>query len=214
MGTSFATIDRLARRLPFRIDDSDAVNEMYDQIRRNPDPRRAEFIEIWTYCYIWRYFLWKHIQNESASLSEFEASVSEAFRRASAGKDQVYDSYASWISVICRNTFLSYARKLNSVTSLDDRATELLQSEVPAREHDPAMLRKAISDAVDRLPEHLRECARLHLIESLDYDEMARITGRTPATLRAYVHKSIRKLRDDPWLREFRDYMNDEFFSE
>jgi RNA polymerase sigma factor (sigma-70 family) len=214
VGTSFSTIDRLAERLPFRIDDSDAVNKLYDETRRNPDPRRLELIEIWTYCYIWRYFLWKHVQNESSSVGEFEASVSEAFRRAWMGKDRVSVSYASWISVVCRNTFLTYARRLNTVTALDDRTTELLQSEVPVREHDPEMLRWAIAEAIERLPAHLCECARLHFLENLDYDEMARLTGRSPATLRAYVHKSLKKLREDPWLKEFRDYMNDEFFSE
>jgi RNA polymerase sigma factor (sigma-70 family) len=216
VGSPFASIERLAGRLPFRIDDSSAVNNIFARYKQTGGEREEELLEIWTYCFVWRYFLWKHIQNEAGSPGDFEAVVTETYRRVSVGRDQLTSSsrYASWVSVVCRNTFLNYARKLGTEVYLDERGTELLESGVPTRQHDPALLRRAIEEAVHRLPRHLLDSARLYFIERLDYEEMAAVTGKTAATLRAYIHKSMVRLRSDPWLKEFREYMNDEFFDE
>jgi RNA polymerase sigma factor (sigma-70 family) len=216
VGSPFAGIEQLANRLPFRVDDSDAVNNLFAQVVTEEDPRDLETLEIWTYCFVWRYFTWKQIQNETGSVADFESVITDAFQRIRAGRAQLSASsrYASWVSVVCRNTFLNFARKARDVVFLDDRGTELLESDPPMREHDPALLRQAIEQAVLRLPSHLVECARLYFLDRLDYEEMAEVTGKSAATLRAYVHKSMRRLATDPWLREFCEYVDDELFHE
>jgi RNA polymerase sigma factor (sigma-70 family) len=216
VGSPFASIDQLAARLPFKVDDSAAVNTLFGRVVRARLPRDVELLDIWTYCFIWRYFTWKHIQREAGSPADFELVVTDAFERVRCGRQHLGNTsrYASWVSVVCKNTFLNFARKPNAMVFLDERAADLLESDAPVRVHDPAMLRSAIEAAVHRLPPHLVETARLYFIERFDYEEMSEITGHSAATLRAYVHKCMKRLRQDVWLKEFREYMNDDFFDD
>lgn len=216
VGSAFTSIDRLASRLPFQLDDSKSVNALFCRVIHDGDARDVEQLEIWTYCFVWRYFTWKLVQNNAGSPADFEAIVTETFERVRLGRKQLSleSRYASWVSVVCRNTFLNFARRTAEVVFLEQRASDVLESDVPVRVHDPVLLRAAISEAVARLPQHLVECAQLYFLDGLDYEEMAKITGRTTATLRAYVHKAVRRLAEDEWLRAFRMYMNDEFFDE
>ncbi len=59
-----------------------------------------------------------------------------------------------------------------------------------------AETRRILHAAVEQLPEPDQTVLRLRDIESLPTDEVSRITGLTPAAVKARLHRSRRRLRD------------------
>ena len=51
--------------------------------------------------------------------------------------------------------------------------------------------------AVDDLPDHFRDAVRLHYLDDLSYEEIASVTGRQQATLRAHVRRGLLRLREN-----------------
>ncbi|HKL88843.1 MAG TPA: hypothetical protein VJ884_07535, partial [Salinibacter sp.] len=46
-------------QLPFAVDDSDAANDVFRRWRENGDPEAERLVDMWTYCFVCRYFLAK-----------------------------------------------------------------------------------------------------------------------------------------------------------
>lgn len=55
--------------------------------------------------------------------------------------------------------------------------------------------KQAIARNLQQLPYDQREAVRLHVIDELDYDEVARLTNTNAATARARVSRALRTLR-------------------
>jgi len=78
---------------------------------------------------------------------------------------------------------------------LDDVAHEPASGEPePAREMSHRELVQGIGEAIDRLPHHLRAPLVLRVIEGLDYEEVARVTGLRIGTVRTQVMKARKML--------------------
>ena len=116
---------------------------------------------------------------------------------------QYASRYASWVSVVCKHTFLNVFRSRQIFVSLDEEEQPPLASEVPEILHDPALVLDAVRRAIQRLPPYLQEVARLHFIEARSYPDIERLTGRDLPTIRSYVYKAAEKLRKDQSLLTF-----------
>ena len=57
--------------------------------------------------------------------------------------------------------------------------------------------RKAFAPPLDGLPDHYRDAVRLHYLDELSYDEIASVTGRQTATVRAHARRGLLRLRED-----------------
>lgn len=59
-----------------------------------------------------------------------------------------------------------------------------------------------VREALGRLPRRLRDALVLRVFEGLEYDDVARATGVTPATARTHVHQARKRLLRwlEPWL--------------
>lgn len=212
MGSLLDHIDRLSRRLPFHLDDSDAINGSFRRWLAERDESLQEAIDLWTYCFVHRYFTWKFIQKMVHNVSDHEALISQAYQKIIQRRMELGPSsrYASWVSVVCKNCFLNFVRGRQNVVHLDDRVTELLVSEPPAVAPDRVGLRVQLRAAVDRLPEYLSDVARLKFLNNLQYEEISQSTGLSVPTLRAYCHKARQKLSEDDGLRSFFERWDDE----
>lgn len=68
---------------------------------------------------------------------------------------------------------------------------------------DPAAIVEAdeldqwLNAALDGLPDHYRTAVRLHYLDELTYDEIASVTGRQAATVRAHARRGLLRLRND-----------------
>lgn len=212
MSSLFEHIEQLADCLPFEIDDSPSVNAAFREWFDHPTDERRRIVDVWTYCFVYRYFTWKYIQHAAGSVADFEHLVSRTFRKVMQHRTTLDASarYASWVSVICKRTFLNFARGRNDVVFLDDQLRDSLVSEAPPRIRDRVSVRRELAGAIMRLPEYLQEAAELRFLRNMDYPEIEKLTGRSTPTLRAYCHKALQKLSEDSELRLFFEKWDDD----
>lgn len=205
MSRSFKSLDELASSLPFHVDDTAAVNEAYSRWRAHRDPADRRAVRIWTYCFVRRYFMVKFVRESGYAASDMDDLIEKAFRKVERAEAQVRhpSRYASWVSVVCKNTFRNYLERRRRWISLDEEATPHLVAEWPTVYHDVGLAHQALVRAIDRLPAYLRACVRLRFIEGLSYKEIAARTGRPLPSIRAYIYKAVRRLRDDEELLDY-----------
>ena len=95
------SLDELASQLPFHLDSSAEVNEAYSLYLRTPSPEAAELVDLWTYCFIRRYYLIKFLKERSFQSGELESVVEQAYKKVERGRSLLKqdDRYAQWVSV-------------------------------------------------------------------------------------------------------------------
>jgi RNA polymerase sigma factor (sigma-70 family) len=195
-------LDEVAAHLPFHVDDLDEANAAYQRWRETGSQDDLELVELWTYCYTRRYFIVKFLRDSAYSSTHLDMLVGKTFSRARDNLHKVKqpDRFASWVSVICKNTFINFLRRYREQAQLDEARTA-----APRRpehfEHDRLAARRAVEHAIERLPPSLRKVARLRFLESRPYDYIVEETGRPAASVRSYVNKAVVRLREDPELR-------------
>ena len=202
MSTSFESLEGLVARLPFHLDDTASVNKCYVRWLDSPTRRDRLTIDLWTYCFIRRYFLIKFVQEAVIGPADFEELVDRTYRKVeqSAGQINRPERYASWVSVVCKNTFLNYIRDSRRAVSLDSSGGPQLVAETPQPFSDGGIVRQAVHEAIDRLPTYLQECVRLRFIEGLTYAEINDQTGYPLPRIRSYINKAVKRFRKDALL--------------
>lgn len=203
------TLTSLLARLPFRLDDLEHVNVLFTASRASCDRGMEVQIELWTYCFVRRYFSIKLARDAIAQKSDLDALMDLAYRRIRKRADTSIERYGSWVSVICRNTFLNYVRdrRIHVSDSAAEAGSPGVRTRAPERQPtlttdedrlDWAVAFTVVELAIARLPRYLQRVARLRILDDLDYDAIAVATGRPVATVRAYFHKAATRLRRDP----------------
>ncbi len=197
--SSFESLDELVVALPFHLDDVSAINATYLRWHASRDAREREVIQLWTYCFIRRYFLVKFIQEASWSAVDLEMLIEIAFRKTEARENQIREPsrYASWVSVVCKNTFRNHLRSKRHQIPIEHAPGLSLVAETPVAYNELGKRKEALAHAIDRLPSHLHSCMQLRFLSGLSYMEIAQQTGRPLPTVRAYIYKAIKRLRED-----------------
>lgn len=197
--SSFESLDELVAALPFHLDDISAINATYLRWHASRDTHEREVIQLWTYCFIRRYFLVKFIQEASWSAADLDMLIEIAFRKTEAREDQIREPsrYASWVSVVCKNTFRNYLRSKRHQIPIEQAPLLSLVAETPVAYNELGKRKEALAHAIDRLPPHLHSCMKLRFVSGLSYMEIAQRTGRPLPTVRAYVYKAVKRLRED-----------------
>lgn len=205
MSTSSSGLQAVSDRLPFAMDNTDAVNDAFRCWRQQNDSEAEQIVELWVYCYVCRYFLLKAAGDGFDQAAVLDELITSTYEKIRDNRDSVRDpgQFSSWVSVVCKNTFLNYARRTRTAESIDRGQGPALRAEdgVPTAELGHA--REVIEDAIDRLPKHLRTPARLYFLEDRNFEEISEETGKAVATVRTYKHKAVRRLREDDTLREY-----------
>lgn len=215
MGSPLDKISELARRLPFDVDDSPAVNAVFSRWHGMANPEDEKLIDLWTYCFVYRYFSWKYLQKHITRVPDFETLLTETYQRVIEKRNSLDPSarYASWVSVVCLNEFRSYLRQSHRLRFVDDDHFDRIAADPMYQVfRDPAALRPAIEAAINRLPEYLVDAARARFLQQLDYDEIQQILPHDGPTLRAYCHKARRMMSEDEELRRVYDQWEDDRF--
>ena len=194
-------VGSLAERLPFRLSDTEAANEVFQQWLDGDEQRKRD-LDLWTYCYIWKYFLVKKAQKSITEAAAIDDLIARAYQKVEQNRTEIQNPsrYASWVSVVCKNTFLNHARKDRVTESIHDEDGPELVAEPSGVE--PDTLSQPLLQAIDRLPPYLQQTARLYFLERRTFPEIAEVVGKSVATVRTYKHKAIQRLRDDEALRE------------
>jgi RNA polymerase sigma factor (sigma-70 family) len=192
-------------RLPFPVDDSDAANDVFRRWRAEEDPEAERIVDLWTYCYVCRYFLGKAAGDAFDEAAAPDRLITRTYEKVQAKRESVRDpdQYASWVSVVCKNTFLNYTRKDQVSESIDKERGPTLRADDPPSTTEIGFVQEALEEAIDRLPNYLQEPARLYFIEKRSFQEISDEIGKDLPTVRTYKHKALRKLRKDDTLREY-----------
>lgn len=200
--TELRSLDSLASHLPFALDETEQVNEAYCRYVAQPESTNARLVDLWTYCYIRRYFLIKFLRETAFRSSELEQVVERTYRKVESRRHQLehLDRYAQWVSVICRNTYFNFVSRRRTLAPLD--SVPDLAVEMPAIELDldAGAVFLALTAAIAQLPGFLQPTARMRYVENLSYEEIARITGKRVPTIRSYIHKICARFRKDSGL--------------
>lgn len=193
-------------RLPFAVDDTDAANDAFRRWSEEQDPKAQRLVDMWTYCYVCRYFLAKSAGDSFESISAPDELIARAYEKIQENRTGVRDAnrYSNWVSVVCKNTFLNHARRDRTADSINKEKGPTLQAD-SSRIAEKGFVREAFSDAIDRLPDYLQEPARLYFLEDREFDEISEEIGKAVPTVRTYKHKAVKKLREDERLREYVD---------
>ena len=145
-------------------------------------------------------------------VAEAEDLLQETYLRAYRSWDtyQRGTNCRSWLFTICRHAFLRHAE--TQIRNLDAQATELSpQAESFAsvlyfdevRDADPerafydSFVDAEVMAALDRLPPDFREAVVLADLESLPYDEIARILAVPKGTVKSRVFRGRRLLQQE-----------------
>lgn len=196
---------QLVARLPFALDDTDRANAAFQRWRDDESARAKQVADLWAYCFVSRYFMMKAAKGDLDEASDVDALTDKAFQRVLNNHDTVReaDKFASWVSVICRNTFLNYVNRRKRKQSIDDENGPVLVAGALAEVEDVGFTAQLLADAIERLPAYLQEVAELYFFEGCEYEEISSRIGKSVPTVRSYRHKAVQKLREDGRIAAF-----------
>ncbi len=199
--SSPSRVASLVERLPFELSDTDAVNEAFVCWMRDGDSDAKRNVDLWTYCYLWKYFLKKKARDSINQAADVDDLIARTYQKIEQKRTEIDDArrYASWVSVVSKNTFLNYARRDRITESIDDEDAPDIAAD--AEQKEPVSVRETLLSAIERLPDYLQETARLYFLERRTFQEIGEVIGKSVATVRTYKYKAVKRLRDDEELR-------------
>ncbi|PSQ99720.1 MAG: sigma-70 family RNA polymerase sigma factor [Bacteroidetes bacterium QS_9_68_14] len=196
----------LVARLPFGLDETERAGAAFRRWRHAADgegAREKYIVDLWTYCFVRRYFWAKFAANPSYPASDLDELVERVYRKVEAKRATVREParYAHWVSVICKNTFLNYVDRARAPdVSLNDDETPVPPSGAQVR-GELGMAHEVVAEAVEALPDYLRPVARMRLLEERSYQAISQKTGTAVPTARSYAARARKWLREDDAVR-------------
>jgi len=106
-------------------------------------------------------------------------------------RDRAGGTAGPWLFAIARNVLVSSVRRRR----LERSACERLGVAVEAQAAPDESWLDGLDDALDDLPSGLGDAIRLRVVDELEYDDVARRLGTTPAAARVRVHRGLNALR-------------------
>ena len=208
--THFRILDVIASYLPFPLDATDQVNKAFLRLQAGHKAEDKRAVHLWTYCFVYRYFMTKFVQHSGANTADFDLAVGQAYRKIQTGlgNGKPIERYASWVSVICRHTYVDYLRARGQQRTASVEAGQIAGTAIrpPEPGYDEAVLLRVLRSAIGRLPPSLREVARLRFVENRGYEDISGRTGQPIPRVRTYTHRATRKLVQDPELLAYFDF--------
>lgn len=201
-------IDVVAGALPFNLDDYGRVNQVFAaSILSTDDEDLARQIDVWTYCFVSRYFAVQFLRSGRPTWSDLDRLIDTAFVKIRRGSSKLRapGKYSSWVGTVCRNVYLNYVRSYK-LEWLEDPEGIVAESS-HAEQYDHGILAETLARVIDDLPPFLQEAARLRLFGGLTYREISDRTGQSIPTLRAYANKSLKLIRRHPSLQRILEEM-------
>lgn len=199
----------LIRQLPFTLEDNSAVNHHFLRWYHSKHPDDKQAVDIWTYCYISRYFHTKLETSCPAARARLDEMVECAFFKVQRNLEKVDrpQRFSHWVSVICKHTFINHNRQQPPPMPLAKPGTRPVPA--PPRDagrfYDAEVTYDALTAAIDRLPAFLQRPARLRFLRYLSYQRISEITRKSVPTVRTYIHKATTRFKQDPELQVLRE---------
>ncbi|GAB5520484.1 MAG: sigma-70 family RNA polymerase sigma factor [Rhodothermales bacterium] len=162
-------------------------------------------MDLWAYCFTRRYFVLKQRDRRQVE-TEHEELIEKAYRSIIEKIEQLQqpDRFASWVSKICKHTYINFLRRTYRTVPVED--VELYAAAVEYQEADrldSEYFVQMLAMAIAMLPEFSREIAQRRLLKNEPYTKISEDLDRPIATVRTYAHRAVQALRKSPHLRVF-----------
>lgn len=196
------SLDSLATRLPFAVDDYPAAGRAFAAWRESGADADKETVELWAYCYVRRHVIGRFARERTGGAADVDAAISRAYEQVTGSFHKIEQPlrFPHYVSVICKRVVLRHRDRRAFTVEADD-AVLPRENAVEASPYEAEAVHAAVLDAFDTLPPAVVEIARLRLLEHLEYEEIAERVGRPVPTVRTYVARAREALRADPVLR-------------
>ena len=191
----------LLAALPFGIDDAEAAGRAFAEGRAGDEAGKRN-ADLWAYIWMVRYTDRKFATERSGGASDLDAVQTRAYEgilKAAASVEDPF-KFPSYVSVVCKNAFLSHRERRRTTVEADDTTLAPVLDD-DRYEGDAAVVRRDLAEAVEALPPAVREVARLSILEKRSFEEVAEATGHPLPTVRTYLSKANARLRVHPLLR-------------
>ena len=194
--------DTLSRQLPFHLDDVEKVNNTFVIWKKYRRKRDKRIIDLWTYCFVRRYFAIKLIRKKLVDVTDMDILVGKVYTKIVKTHESVKDEnkFASWVSVICLNHFKNHLRAMKQHVPLMLDDNQVRPHLVQEPRFDMPFIYQTVQAAISRLPPYLQRATYLRFVEEMTYREISEAIGRDVQVVRSYIHKAIQRLRVDPEL--------------
>jgi len=100
------------------------------------------------------------------------------------------DQFGSWLKQLAVNEWLQYLRKHDPL-----RGAESEESVIMSR-HDQTTIAMDLDQALAALPAHVSLCLVLSYHERMTHDEIAKMTGMQPGTVKSHIRRGGERLRE------------------
>ena len=165
-------------------------NLIHDAVKGDTDA----FAELYSMHALGLYrFALYYMHNPADAEDAVQDAVLQAFRGVSSLRKE--DSFKSWLFKILANVCkkrLMQNKNIYADEAVQDRS-DLCNQESPTLDIVSCL---AIRDAVATLPEQDRQVVLLSVVAGYKSDEIAKILGMNPATVRSVKSRSLAKLRE------------------
>lgn len=154
--------------------DSKAFGQLYDQ-----------FVDK-----IYRFILFRVSNKEVA-----EDLTQTVFLKAleNIGNFRKDSQFSSWLYTIARNNVIDHYRGKKPTTFVND--FDNIESRDNTQDFEAKEFLAETLSAMKRLNEEEQEVITLHSVEEYSFEEIARITDKSPGALRILKHRALKKLR-------------------
>lgn len=129
-----------------------------------------------------------------------EDVLQETFLRVYTGRREYRPlaAFRSWLFTIARHQVIDQVRKCRAGSPLEsddplERVSDPTAS--PLQEVEARELSDRLGRALARLPRARREVVLLSRVAGLGHEEVARVTGQSPAAVRVALHRALRELQ-------------------
>ena len=100
----------------------------------------------------------------------------------------------AWLFTILRNAFLNEQRRQTTRRSVIDGDSDVEGRATTAAADDVVYIRE-IGAAITSLPDHQRDALTLVAVLGHEYEDVAKVTGVAPGTVKSRVHRARASLR-------------------
>jgi RNA polymerase sigma-70 factor, ECF subfamily len=140
---------------------------------------------------VYRYHLRRAADTQAAHDLTAETFAQAWFAR-SRFRDRAGGTAGPWLFAIARNVLVDSVRRRRLERGACERLGLLAESR--AAEPDETWL-EGLDEVLDHLPAGQADAIRLRVVDGLDYEDVARCLGTTPAAARVRVHRGLSSLR-------------------
>ena len=142
--------------------------------------------------------IYRHVYYLVNDTREAEDLTAQTFLRAWEAVDRYKERgapFSAWLLRIAHNLTISHLRGRRDHTVLEDRFVDQKILGDPERALEQATDENSVREAVRKLRSEQRQVIMLRFVEELDYQQVARVIGKSIPTVRVIQHRALGNLR-------------------